>query len=157
MAAKKIAYNQEARESIRKGVNQLSRAVKVTLGPRGRNVIIEKSFGAPTVTDVQVGGGSVAYVDNTVGNDISVDLSVLVTTSSRITVLFDADAPGIQDLIGVDFLSTVDDSGTAPETNKNTNLAITLQNPPPTGDGAQNRSPKDAKKSPRCKKHSQTF
>ncbi|MCU0725209.1 MAG: chaperonin GroEL [Planctomycetes bacterium] len=50
MPAKKIAYDQEAREAIRRGVNQLARAVKVTLGPRGRNVIIEKSFGAPTVT-----------------------------------------------------------------------------------------------------------
>jgi len=50
MAAKKIAYDQEAREAIRKGMNQLARAVKVTLGPKGRNVIIEKSFGAPTVT-----------------------------------------------------------------------------------------------------------
>ncbi|MHC4471520.1 MAG: chaperonin GroEL [Planctomycetota bacterium] len=50
MAAKNIAYDQEARENIRKGVNQLARAVKVTLGPRGRNVLIEKSFGAPTVT-----------------------------------------------------------------------------------------------------------
>ncbi len=50
MPAKKIAYDQEARESIRRGVNQLARAVKVTLGPRGRNVIIEKSFGAPLVT-----------------------------------------------------------------------------------------------------------
>ncbi|MHC4822186.1 MAG: chaperonin GroEL, partial [Planctomycetota bacterium] len=50
MGAKKIAYAQDARESIRKGVRQLARAVKVTLGPRGRNVVIEKSFGAPTVT-----------------------------------------------------------------------------------------------------------
>ena len=50
MSAKKILFDQEARESIRKGVQKLSRAVKVTLGPRGRNVIIEKSFGAPTVT-----------------------------------------------------------------------------------------------------------
>jgi len=50
MAAKKIAFDQEARESIREGVKKLARAVKVTLGPRGHNVIIEKSFGAPTVT-----------------------------------------------------------------------------------------------------------
>ncbi len=50
MAVKKIAYDQEARERIRDGVKQLARAVKVTLGPRGRNVIIEKSFGSPTVT-----------------------------------------------------------------------------------------------------------
>ncbi|MHC5040147.1 MAG: TCP-1/cpn60 chaperonin family protein, partial [Planctomycetota bacterium] len=50
MAAKKIAFDQEARESIREGVRKLTRAVKVTLGPRGHNVILEKSFGAPTVT-----------------------------------------------------------------------------------------------------------
>jgi chaperonin GroEL len=50
MAAKKIAFDQEARESIRAGVKKLAAAVKVTLGPRGRNVIIEKSFGTPTVT-----------------------------------------------------------------------------------------------------------
>ena len=50
MAIKKIAYDQEARERMREGVRQLARAVKVTLGPRGRNVIIEKSYGSPTVT-----------------------------------------------------------------------------------------------------------
>ena len=50
MSVKKIAYDQEAREGMRDGVRQLARAVKVTLGPRGRNVIIEKSFGSPTVT-----------------------------------------------------------------------------------------------------------
>ena len=50
MSAKKIAFEQEAREAIRRGVKKLARAVKVTLGPRGRNVILEKSFGAPTVT-----------------------------------------------------------------------------------------------------------
>ena len=50
MPAKQIAYDMEAREAIRRGVRQLARAVKVTLGPRGRNVVLEKSFGAPTVT-----------------------------------------------------------------------------------------------------------
>jgi len=50
MAAKKILYDQEAREAVRRGVKKLSEAVKVTLGPRGRNVVIQKSFGAPTVT-----------------------------------------------------------------------------------------------------------
>ena len=48
--AKQISYDAEAREHIRTGVQKLARAVKVTLGPRGRNVIIEKSFGSPTVT-----------------------------------------------------------------------------------------------------------
>ncbi len=50
MAAKEIRYDQKARESIFKGVNMLADAVKVTLGPKGRNVILEKSFGSPTVT-----------------------------------------------------------------------------------------------------------
>ena len=48
--AKMIAFEQEAREAIRKGVSKLARAVKVTLGPKGRNVILQKSFGSPTVT-----------------------------------------------------------------------------------------------------------
>ena len=50
MAAKEILYDSVARDKILKGVNTLANAVKVTLGPRGRNVVIEKSFGAPTVT-----------------------------------------------------------------------------------------------------------
>ena len=50
MAAKKIAFDTEARGAIRQGVKKLARAVKVTLGPCGRNVILEKSFGSPTVT-----------------------------------------------------------------------------------------------------------
>src|SRR5947209_7043660 len=50
MAAKQIAFDQEAREAIYRGVKKLARAVKVTLGPSGRNVVIEKSFGSPTVT-----------------------------------------------------------------------------------------------------------
>src|SRR5437764_5893984 len=50
MAAKRIAFNQEAREAILRGVKKLARAVKVTLGPSGRNVVLEKSFGSPTVT-----------------------------------------------------------------------------------------------------------
>ncbi|MBR6435918.1 MAG: chaperonin GroEL [Thermoguttaceae bacterium] len=48
--AKMIAFNQEARDAMRRGVEKLAKAVKVTLGPRGRNVIIQKSFGAPLVT-----------------------------------------------------------------------------------------------------------
>jgi chaperonin GroEL len=48
--AKMIAFDQDAREAIRRGVSKLARAVKVTLGPKGRNVILQKSFGSPTVT-----------------------------------------------------------------------------------------------------------
>jgi chaperonin GroEL len=50
MAAKEIIYNESARSMILAGVNALADAVKVTLGPKGRNVVIEKSFGSPTVT-----------------------------------------------------------------------------------------------------------
>jgi chaperonin GroEL len=48
--AKMIAFEQEAQESMRRGVSKLAKTVRVTLGPRGRNVILEKSFGSPTVT-----------------------------------------------------------------------------------------------------------
>jgi chaperonin GroEL len=50
MAAKKIVYSENSRQAILRGVNQLADAVKVTLGPRGRNVVIEKKFGGPTIT-----------------------------------------------------------------------------------------------------------
>ena len=50
MAAKKIAFGTEARAAIQKGVKQLAKAVKITLGPCGRNVVLEKSFGSPVVT-----------------------------------------------------------------------------------------------------------
>jgi chaperonin GroEL len=50
MASKLIEYDSEARTKIKKGVDKLANAVKVTLGPKGRNVILEKKFGAPTVT-----------------------------------------------------------------------------------------------------------
>jgi chaperonin GroEL len=50
MAAKKIAFGTDARAAVREGVRKLAKAVKITLGPCGRNVILEKSFGSPTVT-----------------------------------------------------------------------------------------------------------
>jgi chaperonin GroEL len=48
--AKQIIFDTEARNKLRKGVDIISKAVKVTLGPKGRNVIIDKKFGAPSVT-----------------------------------------------------------------------------------------------------------
>ena len=48
--AKRITYGEDARQAILRGVNKLADAVKVTLGPRGRNVVIEKKFGSPTIT-----------------------------------------------------------------------------------------------------------
>jgi chaperonin GroEL len=50
MAAKQILYSESSRQAILRGVNQLADAVKVTLGPKGRNVVLEKKFGGPTIT-----------------------------------------------------------------------------------------------------------
>src|ERR671937_2048866 len=50
MAAKELHFNVEARAALKRGVDQLAEAVKVTLGPKGRNVVLDKKFGAPTVT-----------------------------------------------------------------------------------------------------------
>ena len=50
MAKKRIVFDVEARDAIRRGVKKLAAAVKVTLGPTGRVVVLEKSYGAPTVT-----------------------------------------------------------------------------------------------------------
>src|SRR6478672_9614049 len=50
MAAKEVRFSGEARERLLRGVETLASAVKVTLGPKGRNVVIEKSFGAPRIT-----------------------------------------------------------------------------------------------------------
>jgi len=48
--AKQIIYDEKARNALKRGVDQLTNAVKVTLGPKGRNVVIEKSYGGPTIT-----------------------------------------------------------------------------------------------------------
>ena len=49
MAAKQLLFDEEARRSLMRGVDALANAVKVTLGPRGRNVVIDKKFGPPTI------------------------------------------------------------------------------------------------------------
>ena len=48
--AKQIIYGEQSRQAILRGVNQLANAVKVTLGPKGRNVVLDKKFGSPTIT-----------------------------------------------------------------------------------------------------------
>jgi chaperonin GroEL len=50
LSGKKIIYSEKSRQAILRGVNQLADAVKVTLGPRGRNAVIERKFGGPTIT-----------------------------------------------------------------------------------------------------------
>src|SRR2546426_6549756 len=51
MAAKMIAFDEEARRALERGMNILADAVKITIGPKGRNVVIEKKWGAPTITN----------------------------------------------------------------------------------------------------------
>jgi chaperonin GroEL len=48
--AKELLFKEEARRSLERGVNAVANAVKVTLGPKGRNVVLEKKFGSPTIT-----------------------------------------------------------------------------------------------------------
>src|SRR3990167_2538434 len=50
MTAKQLIYSEEARAAILKGVDKLANAVKITLGPKGRNVVIDKKWGSPTIT-----------------------------------------------------------------------------------------------------------
>ena len=49
--AKQIKYSERARQKLKAGVDKLANAVKVTLGPKGRNVVLDKGFGAPTITN----------------------------------------------------------------------------------------------------------
>src|SRR5690349_14887729 len=68
MAAKEIVFSTAARSEIAKGLNLLANAVKVTLGPRGRNVVIEKSWGSPTVTKDGVTVAKYVEIDNKLQN-----------------------------------------------------------------------------------------
>ena len=51
MSAKEVKFSSDAREKMLRGVDTLANAVKVTLGPKGRNVVLDKAFGAPRITD----------------------------------------------------------------------------------------------------------
>jgi len=51
MSAKMIIYSQEARQALERGTDTLANAVRITLGPRGRNVVLDKKFGSPTITN----------------------------------------------------------------------------------------------------------
>ena len=64
MAAKDVKFSDDARQLMVEGVNTLANAVKVTLGPKGRNVVLEKSFGAPTVTKDGVSVAKEIELDN---------------------------------------------------------------------------------------------
>ncbi|MBT5955684.1 MAG: hypothetical protein HOG97_02885, partial [Candidatus Marinimicrobia bacterium] len=66
--AKDITYNADARGSLKEGVDKLANAVKVTLGPKGRNVVIDKKFGAPLITKDGVTVAKEIELEDTVEN-----------------------------------------------------------------------------------------
>ena len=66
--AKEIKFNVEARDLLKKGVDQLANAVKVTLGPKGRNVVIDKKFGAPLITKDGVTVAKEIELEDTIEN-----------------------------------------------------------------------------------------
>jgi chaperonin GroEL len=68
MAAKQITFNTEARERLKQGIDELANAVKVTLGPKGRNVVIQKSFGAPSITKDGVSVAKEIELEDAVAN-----------------------------------------------------------------------------------------
>src|SRR4051795_3541983 len=66
--AKQVVHGEESRQAILRGVNKLADAVKVTLGPKGRNVVIEKKFGSPTITKDGVTVAKEIELQNTMEN-----------------------------------------------------------------------------------------
>ena len=78
--AKEISYDLEARNALKSGVDKLADAVKVTLGPKGRNVVIEKKFGAPTVTK---DGVTVAQAVNLVDEVENLGAQIIKESASR--------------------------------------------------------------------------
>src|SRR6266536_1162696 len=83
MAAKMMEFDEEARRSLERGVNRLADAVKVTLGPRGRNVVIDKKWGAPTITN---DGVTVAKEVATKTNDVAGDGTTTATVLAQAMV-----------------------------------------------------------------------
>ena len=66
--AKEIIFNEKAREALRRGVDTLANAVRITLGPKGRNVVIDKSYGPPTITNDGVTIAKEIEVSNKIEN-----------------------------------------------------------------------------------------
>jgi chaperonin GroEL len=82
--AKELYFDDEARARLTRGVNQLARAVKVTLGPKGRNVLIEKSYGAPTVTKDGVTVAKEVTLDDPVENIGAMMVKEVATKTSDV-------------------------------------------------------------------------
>ena len=86
MAAKEVVFGDAARAKMVEGVNILANAVKVTLGPKGRNVVLERSFGAPTVTTMPL--VMISFINSEVVVQYGAVLSVVLWVPSFIVMLF---------------------------------------------------------------------
>ena len=82
MAAKEVRFSDDARQKMFAGVNILANAVKVTLGPKGRNVVLDKSFGAPTVTKDGVSVAKEIELENKFEN-MGAQMVILQVTEPR--------------------------------------------------------------------------
>src|SRR5256884_90957 len=71
MAAKQLVFDENARRALERGANAVARAVKATLGPRGRNVVLDKKWGSPTITKEVANVASIAGNDRQVGQMIA--------------------------------------------------------------------------------------
>src|SRR5207244_3558600 len=71
MAAKIITFDEEARRALERGMDQLANAVRITLGPKGRNVVLEKKWGAPTITNDGAPVAAIAAADDDIGAQIA--------------------------------------------------------------------------------------
>ena len=114
-AVAEISPNDVAANST---ANSFTYAIKATIGGTDTGVdsltiSVPSTFGVPTVDDVQVGGSTVGYTSNVVGKLISINLTVPVTVTDSIEVVFSADGPTAIDAGGKDFASTVDDKATS--------------------------------------------
>ena len=88
MAAKQLLFSEQARQKILEGVEILAKAVKVTLGPRGRNVVLDKKWGSPTVTKDGVTVGDPHFLSSTTlrprGPSVTFTARASCSTPSRI-------------------------------------------------------------------------
>ena len=110
MAAKEIAYQEKARTLILNGVNALADAVKVTLGPKGRNVVIEKSFGSPTVTKDGVTVAKEIELEDEIETQEEIANVASISANNDLTIgKIIADA---MDKVGKDGVITVEESQT---------------------------------------------
>ena len=99
--AKIIAFNEEARRGLERGLNILADAVKVTLGPRGRNVVLEKKWGAPTITNDGVPATRAEGDLDGVGQDVEAALEAaagLFVESNDLCHVFFSSLPDVMQL-----------------------------------------------------------